>query len=315
MKKLYTLSAIVLSTIIFAQEAGKVGELLKNEASKAEMQTQRKEMNGTRTSENNRNGGILDNSNNKNQSQNQGQNKGNNYGNSYGSNTYRWHQNYGYSEVFVRIPERGYFTVEIEDQVMSNASGKYRFFDLSAGRLPISIYNQGYLVYRTKLNIRNNSRMVLDFFSNQGLYLLDSYPVQNQYGFNEWDDVWNNPYQNYGNNGYHNNSYNNNGYNDGYGYGNSMNQQDFYQFQNVFQRYSFDEDKLEFLNRQAQNISFSTQQIRSILKMMSFEENRLEASKMLYANCSDKKNYYMVLDSFSFDSTKRELSRYIGSIR
>lgn len=140
----------------FAQEAGKVGELLRNEASTTEMQAP----NGINT----RNKTVdrsSDRSNNKIKSPN-----------------YQWNKNYGYAEVFLRIPEQGFFTVEVGDQMIGNGSGKYRFFDLQSGKVPVSIYENGFLIYRTTLMLRNNSRMVLDFFTNEGLYLLDSYPVQ-----------------------------------------------------------------------------------------------------------------------------------------
>jgi hypothetical protein len=131
---------------------------------------------------------------------------------------------YGYSEVF-RIPEQGMFSVELGDQFISNNSGRFRFFDLPSGRIPVSIYESGYLLYRTTLNVRNNSRLVLDFFTNEGLFLLDSYPVQNQsYGFNDWNDVWNNPYGNSG------------GWNDGGSYANVMDNSSFSEFMDMLRK-------------------------------------------------------------------------------
>lgn len=107
----------------FAQEAGKAGELLKKEVSTIEKQTP------GNTDRRNRNSGfsISD--------------KGNPQNSAKKNPNYQWNQNYGYAEVFVRIPEQGFFTVEVDDQAISNASGKYRFFDLQAGKIPISIYD------------------------------------------------------------------------------------------------------------------------------------------------------------------------------
>ncbi|MGQ2119122.1 hypothetical protein ACT4R8_10170 [Ornithobacterium rhinotracheale] len=37
--------------------------------------------------------------------------------------------------------------------------------------------------------------MVFDFFTNLGLYLLSKESLYNDvYGFGEWDNIWNNPY-------------------------------------------------------------------------------------------------------------------------
>ena len=63
------------------------------------------------------------------------------------------------------------------------------------GNNVISIYERNFLVYRTRINIKNNTRLVLDYFTHQGLYLLGTYNLRNNYG-NVWNDTWNNPYGN-----------------------------------------------------------------------------------------------------------------------
>lgn len=295
MKKLFTVSAIALSALVFAQEAGRAGELLKNEAGRTEMQTQRKEVLGSRGNEsvrNNGSSGTIDNSNYRTQNRSgQSVQKIN--------KNYQWNQNYGYSEVFLRIPERGYFTVEVGNQMMSNSSGKFRFFDLGSGRVPVSIYENGYLLYRTKINVRNHSRMILDFFSDYGLYLLDTVPVQS-YGFNQWDDVWNSPYGN-GSNGYGN-------------YVAGMDARSFSAFMNALQKISFDRDRSAFISSQARNAVFSAAQIKQILGVFSFDKDRLQAAKQLYRSCADKQNFFVVYDTFDFDRDRRELMQYVASV-
>ncbi|MFS4427861.1 hypothetical protein [Chryseobacterium sp. S90] len=158
MKKIFISGMLLVGMSAFAQEAGKAGELLKNEASTTEMKAPK--------SFNERNKAF---------DQSRSGNNNIPQGNRNTRPNYQWKRNYGYAEVFLRIPEQGFFTIEVGDQMMANGSGKYRFFDLSSGRMPISIYENGFLIYRTTLMLRNNSRIVLDFFTNEGLYLLDSY--------------------------------------------------------------------------------------------------------------------------------------------
>jgi len=58
--------------------------------------------------------------------------------------------------------------------------------------------------------------MVLDYFNYNGLYLLGTYNLRDNYG-DVWNDTWNNPY---------NNNNNNDGYwdpSDNFGNGNSYN--------------------------------------------------------------------------------------------
>jgi hypothetical protein len=273
----------------FAQEAGKVGELLKNEASKTEIESSNTKRNKAR---------INDNSGFRNQSQNNET--------EFKNSNYQWNQNYGYSEVFLRIPEQGIFSVELGDQFIANNSGKFRFFDLPSGRIPISIYENGYLLYRTTLNVRNNSRLVLDFFTNKGLYLLDSYPVQNQsYGFNNWNDIWNNPYGN-GNQG--------NNWNSGGNYANVMDHNSFSEFLSMLQKNArFDDSRLSMIRQLMRTTMFSSQQIQALVKEMSFDKNKLSLAKSIFNNCVDKHKYFIVCDAFDFESSKRELMDFVSN--
>lgn len=280
MKKIFISLMLLIGMSSFAQEAGKAGELLKNEASKAEMKEAR---------------GMND------------KNKASDY-KTWGPiipdrvKNYKYIQkNYGYAEVFLRIPEQGFFTVEVGDQVIANGSGKYRFFDLQSGKIPISIYENGFLIYRTSLMLRNNNRMMLDFFINEGLYLLDSYPIQGQYAFNDWNDLWNNPYGNQSGNW--NNS------------GNVMDNATFRQFFEMLQRTEkFDDGKVALINQQVKNYMFTAAQIRDLVKSLSFDKNKLIVAKSMYLSCVDKNKYFMVYEAFDFENSKRELRDYISSL-
>lgn len=280
-----------MSFAVFAQEAGRAGELLKNEARTTEMQTKR---NDGVTRGNDK---VLDNSNYRTPP------KSNNPKANTNSTNYRWNYNYGNSEVFVRIPQNGYYTIEVGDQMMSNSSGKFRFFDLQNGTVPIAIYENNYLIYRTNLRLKSYTRLVLDFFPNQGLYLLGTYPVQNNsYGINEWDDIWNNPYGNQNNwNG-----------NSGYA-GNVMNDQEFNYLLSALQRNGmFEQNRIDLISVDVRNTNFSSRQIYAIIKTLDFDKSKLKLAKMLYTKCVDRQNFYMVYDLFSFDSSRKELRDFIS---
>lgn len=291
MKNFITTCILLLALSAYAQEAGKVGELLKNEASAKEMDSQRSTESLTRNETRQKNPNYT----------NRGRNSRTN---PPIKRNLRWNYNYGTSEVFLRIPDNGYFTVEVGDQMMSNANGKFRFFDLRNGNVPISIYENNYLIYRTRILINNNTRTVLDFFVDKGLYLLGTYPLQNQaYGFNEWDDLWNNPYFN------QNNSWNGNS---GI-YGNVMTNFEFEEFLSSLKRNtSFDNDRIAMISSVARNAFFTSMQIQHLLKTLNFDKGKVEVAKQLYGKCVDRQNFYIVYDAFDFDSSKRELSEYIA---
>ncbi|MFY1046528.1 DUF4476 domain-containing protein [Chryseobacterium sp. GP-SGM7] len=288
MKRIFTICAVLSGLLFFAQEAGKAGELLRNEASKNEMGTSNEKRQSSKE-DNSRNSGFR-NQNNQNSQYRRPTNP-----------NYQWNQNYGYAEVFLRIPEQGYFSVELGNQVIANNSGKYRFFDLPSGRIPIVIYDNGYLVYRATLNVRNNSRLVLDFFTNEGLYLLDSYPIQNDYyGFNNWNDVWNNPYGNSGNYGTIN-------------YPNVMDQQTFQQFMSAMKKDAwFDDKKIAFINQQGRHAMFTSDQIAVLVKDLSFDKNKISLAKLLFSKCVDKQKYFVVGDALDFESSRRDLMDFIS---
>lgn len=268
----------------FAQEAGKVGELLRNEASTTEIESSNTKKTDLRNSNNS------------------GFRNSNNSGSKIKNPNYQWNQNYGYSEVFLRIPEQGFFSIELGDQFISNNSGKFRFFDLPSGRIPVSIYDNGYLLYRITLNVRNNSRLVLDFFTDKGLFLLDSYPVKSQsYGFNSWNDVWNNPYGNSGNNS-------------DLSYPNVMDNQTFQQFMSTMKKDAwFDDKKITFINQQGKHAMFTSEQIGILVKDLSFDKNKITLAKSLFSKCVDKQKYFTVYDAFDFESSKRELIDFVSN--
>ncbi|MDR6370375.1 hypothetical protein J2795_001081 [Chryseobacterium bernardetii] len=288
MKKILISWMLLAGISSWAQEAGKAGELLKNEASTTEMRTSKSTDERNKTFDQPESGHTPF-----------PQRKGNEI--RIKKTNYQWNKNYGYAEVFLRIPEQGFFTVEVGDQMMANGSGKYRFFDLPSGRIPISIYDNGFLIYRTTLTLRNNNRMVLDFFTNEGLYLLDSYPVQNQYGFNDWNDIWNNPYGNHSG--------------DWPLQGNVMDTHSFRQFFDMMMsNEKFDDGKIAMINQQMRTSMFTSVQIRDLVKALSFDNKKLALAKSMYRNCADKDRYFLVYDAFDFESSKRELMDYISNL-
>ena len=66
---------------------------------------------------------------------------------------------------------------------------------------------------------------------------------------------------------------------------------------------------------QLKNTAFTSEQIRIILETLSFDKNKLLIAKMAYATCIDQQNFYTVYDAFDFDSSRKELMKYISNGR
>ncbi|HEX7844536.1 MAG TPA: DUF4476 domain-containing protein [Chitinophagaceae bacterium] len=61
--------------------------------------------------------------------------------------------------------------------------------------------------------------------------------------------------------------------------------------------------------------SFSTAQVRELMMLFTFENNRLDIAKYAYRKTVDKRSYYQLNDALSFSSSRDELARYIRDFR
>ena len=264
MKKLLLLCLGALASVSWAQEVGSAGRLLQNEY---RQNKQARAVMGR--------GGI--------------------------SVNIDWEYDYngGYAEVFIRIPERGRFTVSIGDQEITSTTGMYRFFDLTATPQPLSIWQGRTLIYRVTINPSDNTRMVMDFFSRDGLYLLDEISLNNNqpsYHGRQWNDVWNRSYG-------------------GYGGAPMMRQSDFNNFFKMYKDETFDKDKLSFFRAQKNIVSFTTEQVGQLMEELSFDDNKFIIAQEAYPNVVDSQNYYQLQAKFTFPSGKKKLSEFLQSVR
>lgn len=316
MKKIYILFVLCVAFGVQAQEIGKAGRLLKNEAEAAELNRRpsieqvfdKDAKQATQVAER---PSVMGRGENKSVT---AERSGNRRGHTNRQVTpMRWHTNFGSAEVFVRIPEYGNFSVQINDQYISNNIGKFRFFDLDAGMNWILIYQDNYLVYKSRIYIESNTRFILDYFTNYGLYLLDSYILRNNaYGFNNWDDVWNSPYSGVG-------------YNDNIRGGGHQHNQPVYVMQalddqsldrlirHIKKTYSFDRDIANFIEGEIGHTQLTAFQIGRLIDLMSFDTDKVKVAKFLYKNCVDPVNYYLIYEKFSFRSSVDKVREYIKS--
>jgi len=60
---------------------------------------------------------------------------------------------------------------------------------------------------------------------------------------------------------------------------------------------------------------FTTEQIRQIVNIFSFETSKLDMAKYCYTYCVDRDNYYRINECFSFSSSVTELDEFISTQR
>lgn len=55
----------------------------------------------------------------------------------------------------------------------------------------------------------------------------------------------------------------------------------------------------------------TTQQVKELMLLFTFESNRLEIAKYAYCNTVDQRNYFRLNDALTFSSSKDELARFL----
>lgn len=75
---------------------------------------------------------------------------------------------------------------------------------------------------------------------------------------------------------------------------------------------SFESTKSDITKSVISRNCFTSDQALEIVQLFDFESTRLEIAKQMYPKVYDKGNYYKVNDAFEFDSSKSELSQFIG---
>jgi hypothetical protein len=56
---------------------------------------------------------------------------------------------------------------------------------------------------------------------------------------------------------------------------------------------------------------FTSEQVKEMLQLFSFENNKLDLAKLAYDKTVDPRNFYVVNDVFSHSNSKDELARFI----
>ncbi|MEA3446713.1 MAG: DUF4476 domain-containing protein [Bacteroidota bacterium] len=74
---------------------------------------------------------------------------------------------------------------------------------------------------------------------------------------------------------------------------------------------SFEDSKMTLAKQITRTNCLSVVQVKEIMMLFDFEDNRLDFAKFAYKYTCDIGNYFMVNDAFTFESTIEELDEYI----
>lgn len=73
----------------------------------------------------------------------------------------------------------------------------------------------------------------------------------------------------------------------------------------------FESTRVEIVCRLMRDRFFTAEQVAQLVGMFEFESNRMQVAKAAYTRTVDRDRYYVVFDSFAFDSSVRELIRFM----
>lgn len=76
---------------------------------------------------------------------------------------------------------------------------------------------------------------------------------------------------------------------------------------------SFEDNRKSVAKMAIQGNFFKTAQVKELVSLFTFDDNRLEMAKFAYDNTIDKNNYYLLNSVFSFSSAKEALAQFIQS--
>jgi len=111
-------------------------------------------------------------------------------------------------------------------------------------------------------------------------------------------------------NGYDNGQGNNNGgWNNGYG--NVMRGNEFESVKESLRKEWFEANRLKSAKFIIDKNNFTTLQVKELMLLFTFENNKLEIAKYAYNKTVDKQNYFQVNEVLTFNSSKEELAKFI----
>jgi hypothetical protein len=102
------------------------------------------------------------------------------------------------------------------------------------------------------------------------------------------------------------------GYSGPYGCAYPMSPQEFNQAKGSIASKTFEDSKMTIAKQICTRKCLLTSQVKEIMLMFTFENNRLDFAKFAYAYTFDTGNYYLVNDAFTFESSIDDLNAYIS---
>ncbi|MBC7827915.1 MAG: DUF4476 domain-containing protein [Chitinophagaceae bacterium] len=168
--------------------------------------------------------------------------------------------------------------------------------------------NNTQLIYSSTVYVRPGyfTGITIDRY---GRALVDERAIRSNRRNDDWDD-----YKNDGRNNDRNDRYDGRDgrYNDQNEYNRRpVSEQSFTSMVQILRREYSENSRLVLAKQMAERNYFSAEQVKYMMQLFSFENNKLELAKFAYRNTIDQKNYFVVYDALTYSSSKEQLADFI----
>ncbi|MEO7983629.1 MAG: DUF4476 domain-containing protein [Bacteroidota bacterium] len=92
---------------------------------------------------------------------------------------------------------------------------------------------------------------------------------------------------------------------------NIMNARDFETVKDQLRKEWFENNRMISVKVIIDKSNFTTQQVKELMLLFTFEQNRLEVAEHAYCKTVDQQNYFQLNEVLSFTSSKEDLARFI----
>lgn len=200
----------------------------------------------------------------------------------------------GTAEVFIQIEDRGNFTISLDNESISSAKGRFRFYEVYNPNAILTISQGNRQIFSRKIEFPYNQRSVYSFSLRRGLQLNQTLSIyrNGQYALNDFDDYVG-------------------AYNTGVVPPHQTNS--FALLQTQVNKEPFDSGKASIIQAYAKNNYLSTDQVNLLFKNFNQDDVKLELAKSLLPAISDIQNYYTLREAFTFLSSRDEFMQFLTS--
>ncbi len=210
--------------------------------------------------------------------------------------------NHDESQLNLRFYDYRLSVVELDNQIFENPISEFYLNNIESGRHFIKVweFNEHFqygctsqpmrLLFRGNIDIPRNSIVNALVTRNRNLKVVSVLPIPT---FCEPAPI----------------CYNSNAY---YAPINCLSGNEFEAIKHTINNRPFDSTKLQIAKEAVSKNRMNSYQVAELVQLLTFESNKLELAKFGYQFVLDPKNYYVIYNEFTFDSSINELSAFIG---